>query len=139
VIRLLNGEPFPSPEMETVEQKNEDGTPKVDDRGKPIMISRQKLTTVRDIIVMALSNPEPGQELKEMMNRGILARRVADADGPYEFRADDVTLVKNLLPKAIVNPIVVMQVVALLDPAEMPEDMREKPDELTQSATEPQA
>lgn len=92
--------------------------------GKPIMLDEKTQARLADIAIGALSTPETehGRAVQlqpsEQVRRYSLCLKISDSTGPIDIKAEDVTLIKRLIPAAYPSPMIGGPAIMLLDSAE---------------------
>lgn len=116
MIHALNGEAFNTGEVRLVEKTNDEGEVQLDDQGNPVMVNRPVELTVRDLLLSAYAQPVPKLSLTEKVARGVMAQRIYEAERYLDMTANDVVKAKDLLNETVGHPVIMMRMVALLDP-----------------------
>lgn len=107
-VLQLDGEPIP--DLAQVPEPDENGD--IDLNGVPPL-------TLRKVIARALVNAGQRKEVptEKKLNRGTLALKVFDHEGPMTLKAEDVSTIKECVGE-VYGPLVVARTFPMLDPAE---------------------
>lgn len=88
----------------------------------PLMIDEKSQATLKDIVIQALSTP-PADDGRgsgsitaaEQVRRYSLMVRIYDAKEPVDVKAEDVSLIKSLIPLAYPSPAIGGAAIVALD------------------------
>lgn len=85
-------------------------------KGVPVQMEKDKAATLSDLCRVALNAaPRDKQfKLEEMLQRGRLSLAISEA-GTLDVKPEDVSLIRNSLANAFVNPELVTVVYDMLD------------------------
>jgi hypothetical protein len=89
--------------------------------GHPVLMAKDgPEATLKDIALDALAVPprqgESPLSAKEQVRRALLMQRIYQSDGAIDVPAEDVILIKNLIPHAHPSPVVGGAALLLIEP-----------------------